>query len=85
MISSIEVFSILVVLALLNSTSYTGLTTRCIGLAALSDPSTPTSSPLKIVKIGKVGYHTRLLDLHRSNPFGPNIVIENDTAVPEAW
>lgn len=37
------------------------------------------------MKVGKAGYHTRLLDLHRSNPFGPNLGLENDTPVPETW
>jgi len=61
---------------------YRGLNTRCIGLAA-RDPS--SSTPSKLVKLGRAGYHTRLVDLHRSNLFGPKVVNENDITVPEAW
>ncbi|KAF9482948.1 hypothetical protein BDN70DRAFT_828321 [Pholiota conissans] len=40
------------------------ISTRCIGLV-----SAPGQS--KSIKLCRANYHTRLLDLHRSNPFGP--------------
>lgn len=58
-----------------------GITTRCIGLVS-RDHATQS----KQIKLGKVCYHTLLLDLHRSNEFGssklPNV---EDSHIPEAW
>lgn len=60
---------------------HTGINPRCIGLASREEPSQS-----KLIKIGKVGYHTKLLDLHRSNPFGPNTPnIPDDPPVPDEW
>ncbi|KAF8639379.1 hypothetical protein AX17_001535 [Amanita inopinata Kibby_2008] len=58
-----------------------GINTRCIGLVSRDHP---TQS--KQIKLGKVCYHTRLLDLHRSNEFGsfPIINVE-ETHIPDAW
>jgi hypothetical protein len=59
----------------------TGINTRCIGLG-----SRDQLSQSKVIKLGKVGYHTRLLDFHRSNPFSPNLPVANgDNSLPEAW
>ncbi|OCH91731.1 Serine/threonine-protein kinase [Obba rivulosa] len=58
-----------------------GLSPKCIGLAPRED-----AGGAKLVKLSKVGYHTRLLDLHRSNPFGfsmdPRL---EESAVPDGW
>ncbi|KAF7974176.1 hypothetical protein HWV62_13309 [Athelia sp. TMB] len=61
-----------------------GLTTRCIGLTA-RDPATQTHAPSKLVRIGKVSYQSRLLELHRSNPFGPSINADNELLIPDSW
>ncbi|KAI0746241.1 Serine/threonine-protein kinase [Daedaleopsis nitida] len=58
-----------------------GLSLKTIGLA----PKDGYGSP-KVVKLFKVGYHMRLLDLHRSDPFGFNYdsnVDEDETS--EGW
>ena len=40
----------------------------------------------KVVKLCKVGYHVRLLDLHRSDPFGFNADCRADADnTPEGW
>ena len=40
----------------------------------------------KVVKVFKVGYHVRLLDLHRSDPFGFNVDTRADEDnTPEGW
>lgn len=58
-----------------------GLNLRCIGLAPKED-----SGSTKVVKVFKVGYHVRLLDLHRSDPFGFNADPKVDEDhVPEGW
>ncbi|EKM74744.1 hypothetical protein AGABI1DRAFT_109872 [Agaricus bisporus var. burnettii JB137-S8] len=51
------------------------------------NPDFSTSSPSKVIKLGKVGYHTRLLDLHRSNPFGNANLNAGDDGnyIPDAW
>ena len=59
-----EVFILVLVL---GHDSLVGIKAGCIGLAPRD---TPSSS--KLVKLGRVAYHTRLLDLHRSNSFGPH-------------
>ncbi|KAJ8457370.1 hypothetical protein ONZ45_g18339 [Pleurotus djamor] len=73
-----------------------GITPRCIHIASPSpSPDAPQSplhaqphghtqsQPTKLVKLGNVVYHTRLLDLHRSNPFGSNTY--DEPRVPDAW
>ncbi|TFK47428.1 Serine/threonine-protein kinase [Heliocybe sulcata] len=57
-----------------------GLNLRCICLG--SDNS---QSRTKIVKVRKACYYGRLLDLHRSNPFGLNVPNGDESAIPEAW
>ncbi|KAI9461114.1 hypothetical protein HD554DRAFT_2206776 [Boletus coccyginus] len=54
---------------------------RCIFLATREN-----KSHSKLVKVGKVGYHTRLKDLHRSNPFSSGLALINDEHdIPDAW
>jgi len=61
--------------------NWTGINLRCIGLA-----SRDQSALSKVVKLDQVGYYTRLLDLHRSNPFALNFAVINDEIhLPEAW
>lgn len=48
-----------------------GLTTHFIGLANRTEA--PGQGQSKVVKVGKAAYYMRLLDLHRSNPFGNDI------------
>jgi len=58
-----------------------GINTRCIGLG-----SRDQTNQSKTVKLGRVYYHARLLDLHRSNPFSPNLsAVSSDIALPETW
>lgn len=59
-----------------------GLTSRCIGLESGDRPG-----ETKRVKIFKVSFYVRLLDMHRSDPFGctegrPPL---EDTSLPEGW
>ncbi|KDQ55382.1 hypothetical protein JAAARDRAFT_37399 [Jaapia argillacea MUCL 33604] len=64
-----------------NNLMHRGLSPRCICLHKGDSASSP-----KIVKLAKVSYYVRLQDLHRSNPFGPNVArIAEDLAIPEAW
>ncbi|CAK5281348.1 unnamed protein product [Mycena citricolor] len=40
----------------------------------------------RTVKLMKASFHTRLLDLHRSNPFGPEIAVDTEEPVlPDHW
>ncbi|KAJ7488435.1 kinase-like domain-containing protein [Mycena latifolia] len=57
-----------------------GITADCIGL-------TPRMKNTKMVKLTKVAFYTRLLDLHRSNPFGPDIAVGDldEPRIPEPW
>ncbi|KAF9457367.1 kinase-like domain-containing protein [Collybia nuda] len=58
-----------------------GITARCIGLASRDHP---TQS--KLIKLGRVGFPTRLLDLHRSNPFGSNMPAGvEESQMSEEW
>lgn len=58
-----------------------GLDTCCVYLATRENRSYP-----KLVKVGKVGYHARLRDLHRSNPFFTGLMLGNDELrLPDAW
>ncbi|KAI0300075.1 hypothetical protein B0F90DRAFT_1817684 [Multifurca ochricompacta] len=57
-----------------------GLSLRSIGLL-----SREKLGQSKLVKLLKVGYYVKLLDLHRSNPFGPNSLPISDSAnLPES-
>ncbi|KDQ25175.1 hypothetical protein PLEOSDRAFT_1066383 [Pleurotus ostreatus PC15] len=58
-----------------------GISTRCIGIASQEEPSQQ-----KLVKLGNVVFYTRLLDLHRSNPFGSSVSPSFDEPrMPDAW
>ncbi|KIK54868.1 hypothetical protein GYMLUDRAFT_206162 [Collybiopsis luxurians FD-317 M1] len=58
-----------------------GISPRCIGLV----PRDSFASP-KLLKLFKVGYFTRLLDLHRSNQFRATLTYTNgDLPIPDAW
>ena len=58
-----------------------GLNLRCVGLAPREGMGTS-----KVVKLCKVGYHVRLLDLHRSDPFGFSADFRADVDnTPEGW
>ncbi|KAG6906507.1 hypothetical protein DXG01_013561 [Tephrocybe rancida] len=56
-----------------------GISARCVGLVSGDRPQS------KQVKLGRVGYPTRLLDLHRSNPFGTNLPPTEELPIPEGW
>ncbi|KAG6888788.1 hypothetical protein C0992_007518 [Termitomyces sp. T32_za158] len=56
-----------------------GINARYIGLVSGDRPHS------KQVKLGRVGYPTRLLDLHRSNPFGTNMPPTEEPPIPEGW
>ena len=59
----------------------TGINARCVGLV-----SSDSAGQSKVIKLGKVAYHTRLLDLHRSDSFGPHTpIVPDEYQVPEAW
>lgn len=74
-----------------------GITAKCIGLTPPSPPPTgaststsgSTASSAKVIKLGKVSYHTQLLDLHRSNPFNGSssavLPMGDEIDIPEAW
>jgi len=58
-----------------------GITTRCIGLVASNDnPAQPKS-----IKLCKATFHTRLLDLHRSNSFGPHTPVPVEEPLGGGW
>ena len=60
---------------------YKGLSLHSIGLS-----SRERLGQSKLVKLVKVSYYVKLLDLHRSNPFGVNPVPTIDsTNLPESW
>lgn len=64
-----------------NDIVHRGLSTKCIGLAPREEGGSS-----KIVKVFKAGYHVRLLDLHRSDPFGFNMDPKIDEVhIPEGW
>ncbi|SJL11916.1 uncharacterized protein ARMOST_15330 [Armillaria ostoyae] len=56
-----------------------GISATSIGLVSGNCPSQS-----KLIKLTKVGYHTRLLDLHRSNAFG-YVNPPEERVMPEAW
>ena len=68
----------------LSNLVHRGITARCIGLASKENPSQP-----KMVKLCRAAFHTRLLDLHRSNSFGDNtpspVEALQESTVPEGW
>ncbi|KAJ7186042.1 hypothetical protein C8R46DRAFT_937688 [Mycena filopes] len=44
-----------------------------------------SSSKTKVAKLTKPAFYTRLLDLHRSNPFAPLDAEREEEQLPEAW
>uniref|UniRef100_A0A0W0FQ29 non-specific serine/threonine protein kinase n=1 Tax=Moniliophthora roreri TaxID=221103 RepID=A0A0W0FQ29_MONRR len=58
-----------------------GLTARVIGLASRDFPANS-----KRVKLFKVAFYTRLLDLHRSNAFRSDMTLNHDDPpIPDGW
>jgi translation initiation factor 2-alpha kinase 4 len=58
-----------------------GLSLHTIGLS-----SREKSGQSKLVKVMMTGYYIKLLDLHRSNPFGPSsLPVVDSTNLPESW
>lgn len=59
-----------------------GLDISCIYLATREN-----RTHTKMVRLGKVGYHARLKDYHKSNPFGNGVsnVNEEDYIRPTPW
>ena len=62
-----------------NDILHRGISTTCVYLANPIQAGQP-----KIVKLGKSGYFTRLLDLYRSNKFGGQLNL-HDSRTPEGW
>ncbi|KAF7297638.1 hypothetical protein MKEN_01386800 [Mycena kentingensis (nom. inval.)] len=61
-------------------TVHRGITADCIGIVSRGGRKT------KAVKLMKIGFYTRLLDLHRSNAFGPAVPVEaDDLRIPDQW
>lgn len=58
-----------------------GVDSKAIGLAAARD------NPYhKIIKLGRAVFHTHLLDLHRSNSFGPHVPpLPEEPACIDGW
>ncbi|KAK7057453.1 kinase-like domain-containing protein [Favolaschia claudopus] len=55
-----------------------GITLDCIGISSRTKK--------KVAKLTKVAFYTRLLDLHRSNPFGPAIPVDlEESRIPDEW
>ncbi|KAJ6497813.1 kinase-like domain-containing protein [Mycena sanguinolenta] len=55
-----------------------GITADCIGITSRSKK--------KVVKLTRAVFYTRLLDLHRSNPFDPDISVgADDSRIPDQW
>ena len=72
---------VLLLVLVLAHDSLVGINAGCIGLAPRD---TPSSS--KLVKLGRVAYHTRLLDLHRSNSFGPHTPpVADEPQISDEW
>ncbi|CCM05314.1 uncharacterized protein FIBRA_07528 [Fibroporia radiculosa] len=64
-----------------NDFVHRGLSLKCIGLTPHEEGGLS-----KVVKVFKVGYHVRLLDLHRSDPFGFNMDPKIDEMlIAEGW
>lgn len=77
LISSIVVQFLLSLIVNCTQTS-SGIAADCIGITSRSKNKT--------AKLTKVAFYTRLLDLHRSNPFGPGISVDLDESrIPDQW
>ncbi|KAF5357565.1 hypothetical protein D9757_013020 [Collybiopsis confluens] len=59
-----------------------GINPQCIGLVSRDSPASS-----KLIKLFKVGYFTRILDLHRSNEFRttPLNYTNGESHIPDAW
>ncbi|KAF9065023.1 kinase-like domain-containing protein [Rhodocollybia butyracea] len=58
-----------------------GITPRCIGLASRNSQSNS-----KLIRIFKVAYFTRLVDLHKSNQFRTTLNFDSEgPLIPDAW
>ncbi|KAG2024094.1 STE/STE20/YSK protein kinase [Coprinopsis cinerea AmutBmut pab1-1] len=58
-----------------------GMDVRCLGLV-----SSRTNPGQKVIKVGKAVFHTHLLDLHRSNSFGPHIPpVADEPQISDGW
>ncbi|KDR70022.1 hypothetical protein GALMADRAFT_255390 [Galerina marginata CBS 339.88] len=65
----------------INNLVHKGINTRCVGLTSSDNPSQP-----KIIKLCKASFHTRLTDLHRSNPFGPHTpALPEEPKLTDGW
>ncbi|KAH7923751.1 Serine/threonine-protein kinase [Leucogyrophana mollusca] len=74
------------ILSALNAVHAGDLVHRALDTCSifLATRENPTRS--KLVKVGKVAYHARLRDLHRSNPFVVGTSALNDElTLPDAW
>lgn len=61
-----------------------GLDPKCVNI---STPCGSSGMVKRVIKLGKAVYHTRLLDLHRSNPFWTtvNAVVTASSSMQEGW
>ncbi|KAF5320234.1 hypothetical protein D9611_011377 [Ephemerocybe angulata] len=58
-----------------------GINAKCIGLSTARD-----NPAQKIIKLGKAVFHTHLLDLHRSNSFGPHVPpVSDEPPIGDGW
>ena len=68
----------------LSNLVHRGITPRSIALSSKENPSQP-----KTIKLCKAAFHTRLLDLHRSNSFGVHTPMPAEApqeyTIPEGW
>ncbi|KAI9457648.1 kinase-like domain-containing protein [Lactarius psammicola] len=74
------------ILAGLNEVHTTDLVHRGLSLRTIGLSSREKSGQSKLVKVIMTGYYVKLLDLHRSNPFGPSsLPVVDSTNLPESW
>lgn len=74
-------YACLIALEFRDDNDSSGIYPRCVGLA-----NRDRATQSKLVKLGKVGYHTRLMDLHKSNSFGPSARLNPDEMpMSDAW
>jgi len=64
-------------IGLIRNSQVQGLDISCVYLATREN-----RTHSKMVRIGKVGYHARLRDYHKSNPFGTAMSIVNEESMP---
>lgn len=73
-------------LAALNEIHAAALVHRGINLRSIALVPKDPPSRSKQIKLGKAAYYTRLLDLHRSDPFGPDTDLRNEEPpLPDSW